>query len=1296
MQPARQADRLTGMAELFLNPWNSQPITMAAPSSGTAVKKGIGEKVLARIAGGYGTYGVGAWSDDRRQQAMSYRGWNYVGIKAICEEFACLSAEVGARREPDRYKGEIRKAMLRGGKLLDNSRWKRKAISGMQSHEEIEVVDSDHRLVKLLENPNALDTPWSFRFRLMLNLELHGISYIWKIPSEGDGKPAEIWSIPAPWVFPRRSSENNQLIGWFDIRPFYMGAGGMGRFQIPVEEMIQIQYPNPMTPFDGMSPMTAMNVWIDIANATDDANLASMYEGVWPGLIIGMAKDGVDPTDDQIEQLYQRLAERSQGEGKFKRPMFLNSGMEVLAETRGGDEMGFQVTGDNNRDRILAGRNVPKGRVGVTEEVSRATAETSDAVFARRCMKPKLVLIAESMTRGLAHEFDKRLIVFWPDPVSTDPDVKRQDWTFLYTNGLATPNEARHAYEMPAYEHGGDDPMINPGLEPVPWATGEKDEYFEEEPQPGAMGQPAADPATGVAPEQPEETRTDEGPMWKRIGELTDVVTKQQEMMGAVLKMLGREQAAPTFNVHVPRFDTNGVHKSHGAPPSPGLVFNDQSHHWERPEGDGAGKVPVKPSVKVSEKMASDAVSQWVNGSGGPMSKVTLGDITSGTAPPVVNYVYGKTQAALRDAGVTHRDLVRGLTLSKDVLAEMINSKKADWSKAGAWSENEWVAEEFLKLNQGSGKIDVISHAEEVPADRIIASHDSWVEFEKEAGEEGFADEAENVAAVGPSDLVKVMVGKGNKANEVDLDDEDELQELLEGIASGEIEHVELFFSPLANEQSNARIEKHAATPPFPGGVFDDASHRWVKPEGGGTATEEKPAETAPKATPVAPAKSTLFASALSTAIAAGKKAGAAEHWAASKVGQGVNALPFALRAPLKAAYYAGFAVFLAGQKAAKEVARSVGGDEHAARIGGTMAALDNIAAIGAKTASLGFHVHGPHDLALIVPVASASYLAYATVRHPAATFNAAGRGVKAAMAKLKGGKVQKDIVRKASFFETCDRDDKGHCKPGNGTGDTSPPFPGGVFNETSHHWELPQMGASPLAPAPAKTESPIKQGRPQEEVGPLAGGREDIKVKPFSDMASMKLSLTNAVLSAPKLNEEQKKKRSLVVDLVVSKLSPGVIKHLGKTIKTITACHGLGDVCDKFEKMSGEKLESGDIIGGLWSSFWGELTFDGGFEDEGYVDDNGQMSAVGIFSHEIGHAIDTVDKKFSHSKTKEFKKCFAAEIADGQITDYAATDEQEGFAEFCRLLYGSSVGREEVVKKFPMTTGFFISKGLL
>ncbi len=61
-----------------------------------------------------------------------------------------------------------------------------------------------------------------------------------------------------------------------------------------------------------------------------------------------------------------------------------------------------------------------------------------------------------------------------------------------------------------------------------------------------------------------------------------------------------------------------------------------------------------------------------------------------------------------------------------------------------------------------------------------------------------------------------------------------------------------------------------------------------------------------------------------------------------------------------------------------------------------------------------------------------------------------------------------------------------------------------------------------------------------------------------------------------------------------------------------------------------------------------------------------------------------------------EFGRAYREEIQDGQLSDYATTSEQEGFAEFCRLLYGSDADHSAIEEAFPKTFSFFKSQGLI
>lgn len=129
-----------------------------------------------------------------------------------------------------------------------------------------------------------------------------------------------------------------------------------------------------------------------------------------------------------------------------------------------------------------------------------------------------------------------------------------------------------------------------------------------------------------------------------------------------------------------------------------------------------------------------------------------------------------------------------------------------------------------------------------------------------------------------------------------------------------------------------------------------------------------------------------------------------------------------------------------------------------------------------------------------------------------------------------------------------------------------------------------------------------------------------------------------------------------------------------------------------------GKYLSRGERLLGYYNAE-GALHLDGvgGMDDLPGAAGRGK-SVQGVFAHELGHAID--GKNTRYSRTPEWRDIWKEEIVANKgrprLSAYAASDTKEGLAEFCRLVYGPGTDMNVVKKKFPRAVQFFQDNGLL
>jgi phage portal protein BeeE len=355
---------------------------------------------------------------------MHLRNWSYVAITAIAKKMAQMTPNI-AYLHHSRKPGKTQKyaysdiGYFGGSTHIDGNITKgayyRKALSTVKPHEDLEPVEVDHPLRRLIENPNPVDTTFDLLYELDLFLELTGVAYLWLIPN-AFGVPCEAWVIPSHWVWPitgggeRVLSPNRpnaeKLIEYFELRP-WGGMGSSGIVRLPPEEVVMFPWKSPMNKISGYSPLTAGAQWIDTEESISKSRWAQFINQSRMDLLVTLGEGFEDPTDEDIARIESKFASKFQGEFNYGKPMIVSSGTTVTPVNFSPTEMAYFQSEDQIRDMLLSLFSVPKAVVGISQDMTFGSILATLAAFCTFCLNPRFAMLGQRLTKFLAPRFER-------------------------------------------------------------------------------------------------------------------------------------------------------------------------------------------------------------------------------------------------------------------------------------------------------------------------------------------------------------------------------------------------------------------------------------------------------------------------------------------------------------------------------------------------------------------------------------------------------------------------------------------------------------------------------------------------------------------------------------------------------------------------------------------------------------------------------------------------------------------------------------------------------------------------
>lgn len=280
----------------------------------------------------------------------------------------------------------------------------------------LEKVEN-HELLTLIERPNAAQSCREFLSGLASDFQVGGNAYVLGTGLDKGGKrpgelqplnPGKVRVEPGPGFFPAR----------YEYRP---NASVVTAF--PVDQVtgrsavLHLKTYNPLSPWCGLSPITAAAFGIDQHNQAGAWNQALLQNGARPSGAL-VVKDSEGKAAELSEEQYARLKEQIDaqfaGAGNSGRPLLLESGLEWQEMSLNPKDMDF-IEGKHSAARDIAlAFGVPPMLLGIPGDATYSNMFEAKLALWTDTVLPMLGLILDGFNRWLVPLYGDDLY-FWYD-----------------------------------------------------------------------------------------------------------------------------------------------------------------------------------------------------------------------------------------------------------------------------------------------------------------------------------------------------------------------------------------------------------------------------------------------------------------------------------------------------------------------------------------------------------------------------------------------------------------------------------------------------------------------------------------------------------------------------------------------------------------------------------------------------------------------------------------------------------------------------------------------------------------
>jgi len=298
----------------------------------------------------------------------------------------------------------------------------------------------DHPFYKLIKHPNNYQSSYDFKYLFQGFLDLTGSTYIHPVLNAFN-RPVELHILPSQFVSKIR--RDNKI--FYE----YTGTGTMQIFEF--NQIIHVKYPNPQSPLQGLSPLEASRMAINLLAYMGQYQLSLMANRARPDALLH-TEQSVSP--QEAERVRIEWKKKYGGIDKAGEMAVLGSGLTYQQLSLSPADLEYLKSREFTQGEIAAAYNVPPHKLGRMGDVNKSSAHELEHSFQKDSISPRLWLRDMYLTDELISLYDPSLIVKSDNVIPIDKEFMREQEDMDLKHGVITINDVRARRNMKPVPYG--------------------------------------------------------------------------------------------------------------------------------------------------------------------------------------------------------------------------------------------------------------------------------------------------------------------------------------------------------------------------------------------------------------------------------------------------------------------------------------------------------------------------------------------------------------------------------------------------------------------------------------------------------------------------------------------------------------------------------------------------------------------------------------------------------------------------------------------------------------------------